>query len=50
MHDGKAHFTFPRLAVTKPGKVDITLRITHVAAGVDGWLQFPKVIAPVAIS
>jgi hypothetical protein len=40
VEDGKAHFTFPRLAI-EPGKVDIAPRISHVAAGVDGWLQLP---------
>src|ERR1700738_924091 len=41
MHDRKARFTFPRLSVTEPGEVDIALRITRVATGVDGWLQLP---------
>ena len=36
MHDRKARFTFPRLSVTERGEVDIALRITRVATGVDG--------------
>ena len=49
--DAKARLNFPRLAVTELGEVDIAPRITHMATGVDGWLQLPtKVTAPAAIS
>ena len=41
MHDRKARLTFPRLAVTELGEVDIAPRITHMATGVGGWLQLP---------